>query len=85
MMGVRLPLRLVIGKLLLDGVPRTAKDICVALQAQYAGERQINSANLEAQLLALKGVGIVAGCNESETETAYRITPDGKQRVLRNL
>ncbi len=84
-MRVRLPLRLAVGRLLLDGAPRTACDVCAALEPEYAGERQINAANIEAQLQALKGVGIVTVCNESDQGVAYGITPDGRQRVLRNL
>ena len=84
-MRVRLPLRLAVGRLLLDGAPRTACDVCTALEPEYAGERQINVANIEAQLQALKGVGIVTVCNESDQGVVYGITPDGRQRVLRNL
>ena len=43
-MRVRLPLRLAVGRLLLDGAPRTACDVCTALEPEYAGERQINAA-----------------------------------------
>lgn len=84
-MCVGLPLRLVIGRLLLDGTPRTALELCAALQPEYAGESQINAANLEAQLQALKGVGIVTICDETEQGVYYGITPGGRQRVLRNL
>lgn len=56
-MRVRLPLRLAVGRLLLDGASRTACDVCTALEPEYAGERQINAANIEAQLQALQGRG----------------------------
>lgn len=84
-MRVRLPLRLAVGRLLLDGTPRTASEVRAALEPSYAGERQINTENIEGQLQALKGVGIVTICSESDQGIAYGITPDGRQRVLRNL
>lgn len=81
--------RLNIGAMLLDGMPRTAEEICSALTILYPGERHVCAASVELHLQALRAVGIVvlAGSTDAGTRhgLSYALSADGKIRVQRNL
>ena len=59
MFGMKPPLRLAIGALLLDGTPRAPQAIFEALLPDYPGERQLSAESVKRHLQALKVVGIV--------------------------
>lgn len=90
MFGVKAPFRLAVGALLLDGQPRTPAQVADALRPEYAGSRLISLANVEAQLQALKAVGVVKVVSESlsaggELEQTYVISDYGRDKVRKNL
>ena len=86
MFGMKPPLRLAIGALLLDGTPRTAQAVFEALLPDYPGERQLSPDAVGAHLQALKAVGIVRVENESLDGTgaliqSYGLTGHGREKV----
>lgn len=90
MFGVKAPFRLAVGALLLDGQPRTPAQVADALRPEYAGSRLIEQANVEAQLQALKVVGVVRVASEclsdgGELEQTYVISEYGRDKVRKNL
>lgn len=89
MFGVKPPFRLAVGVLLLDGRPRTPTEIRDALRPDYAGGRLLDPANVEAQLQALKAVGIVKVAAETLNDAgqlvqAYVISDYGRDKVRKN-
>lgn len=90
MFGVKAPFRLAVGALLLDGQPRTPAQVADALRPEYAGSRLIAVTNVEAQLQALKAVGVVKVVSErlndaGELEQSYGISEYGRDKVRKNL
>ena len=90
MFGVKAPFRLAVGALLLDGQPRTPAQVAEALHPEYADSRLISLANVEAQLQALKAVGVVRVVSErlndrGELEQTYVISDYGRDKVRKNL
>lgn len=87
---IKPPMRLAIGKLMLDGKARSAEDVRNELTPQYDGEKQLNLPNLENHLQALRAVGILAVAERDYTQnanpdTAYIISVDGERRVKKYL
>lgn len=84
------PMRLAIGELMLDGKPRTAKDVYDELAPLYSGEKQVNLTNLENHLQSLRAVGILAvtdsdNMQNTNADTLYVISVDGERRVKKYL
>lgn len=81
--------RLNIGAMLMDGMPRTAEEIRSALAGLYPGERHLCAESVELHLQALRAVGIVALADPDDAEArhglTYVLSADGKTRVQRNL
>lgn len=90
MFGVKAPFRLAVGALLLDGQSRTPAQVAEALRPEYADSRLLSLANVEAQLQALKVVGVVKVVSErlgagGELEQSYAISDHGRDKVRKNL
>lgn len=86
MFGMKPPLRLAIGALLLDGTPRTAQAVFEALAPDYPGERHLSPETVEAHLRALKAVGIVRAEDAAVDESgrlalSFALTGYGRRKV----
>ncbi|WP_015939349.1 hypothetical protein [Desulfovibrio falkowii] len=81
--------RLNIGAMLLDGLPRTAEEISSGLAGFYPGERHLCTEAVELHLQALRAVGVVMladpADDEARQDLTYVLSADGKARVQRNL
>lgn len=88
--NVKPPMRLAMGKLMLDGKARTANDVLNLLAPHYGDEGQLNLGNIENHLQALRAVGILTATSgncaqNDEDDTLYAISIDGERRVRKYL
>ncbi len=86
MFGMKPPLRLAIGALLLDGTPRAPQAVFEALLPDYPGERQLSPESVKRHLQALKVVGIARVEGESLDASGnlvqtYALTGHGRRKV----
>ena len=86
MFGMKPPLRLAIGALLLDGTPRAPQAVFEALLPDYPGERQLSPESVKRHLQALKVVGIARVEGESldgsgNLVQTYALTGYGRRKV----
>lgn len=90
MFGFKPPFRLAVGALLLDGAARTPAEVLEALRPEYGNGRLATLSNVEAQLQALKAVGVVKVASETlgagdALEQAFVISDYGRDKVRKNL
>ena len=86
MFGMKPPLRLAIGALLLDGTPRAPQAVFEALLPDYPGERQLSPESVKRRLQPLKGAASARVEGESldgsgNLVQTYALTGYGRRKV----
>ena len=80
---MKLPFRLAIASLFLDGHTLGTDDVMNRMQAEYASEKHFTRKNVESDLMALKAVGILKP--SSGAGGHYLLSGYGRDKVERAL